>query len=34
MIDHVVRDCAGSKAFYEKALAPLGVRLVAEFHGK
>jgi catechol 2,3-dioxygenase-like lactoylglutathione lyase family enzyme len=34
MIDHVVlvvRDYAASKAFYEKALAPLGVKLVAEY---
>src|SRR4051794_23558985 len=35
MFDHVslvVQDFPVSKAFYEKALAPLGVRLVAE-HG-
>ncbi len=34
MFDHValvVRDFAVSKAFYEKALAPLGVRPVGEF---
>jgi catechol 2,3-dioxygenase-like lactoylglutathione lyase family enzyme len=34
MIDHVglvVRDYAKSKAFFEKALAPLGYKLVMEF---
>ena len=36
MIDHVtlpVADYARSKAFYEKALAPLGYAHVMEFHG-
>jgi catechol 2,3-dioxygenase-like lactoylglutathione lyase family enzyme len=34
MLDHItfaVTDYARSKAFYEKALAPLGIKLVAEF---
>ncbi len=34
MLDHItltVADYARSKAFYEKALAPLGVRLTAEY---
>jgi catechol 2,3-dioxygenase-like lactoylglutathione lyase family enzyme len=34
MIDHItlaVTDYARSKAFYEKALAPLGMKLIAEF---
>jgi len=37
VIDHVglrVRDCAASKRFYEKALAPLGYKIVMEFAGK
>jgi catechol 2,3-dioxygenase-like lactoylglutathione lyase family enzyme len=36
MIDHVilnVRDYAASKAFYTKALAPLGIEVVLEFEG-
>jgi catechol 2,3-dioxygenase-like lactoylglutathione lyase family enzyme len=35
-IDHVsipVADLAAARAFYEQALAPLGVQLVAEFPG-
>jgi catechol 2,3-dioxygenase-like lactoylglutathione lyase family enzyme len=34
IIDHIginVADCARAKAFYSKALAPLGISLVAEF---
>jgi len=34
MLDHItiaVTDYARSKAFYEKALAPLGVKLISEF---
>jgi catechol 2,3-dioxygenase-like lactoylglutathione lyase family enzyme len=34
MLDHIsvsVRDYAKSKAFYEKALAPLGITLIMEF---
>jgi len=36
MLDHVgieVSDLARSKAFYEAALAPLGIRLLMEFEG-
>ena len=36
MIDHVVlgvRDVAASRAFYERALAPLGVGVVLDFPG-
>ena len=36
MIDHLtltVRDVAKSRAFYEKALAPLGYRVLMEFEG-
>ena len=36
MLDHVgveVTDFARSKAFYEAALAPLGIRLLMEFEG-
>ena len=36
MIDHVsirTRDLARSRAFYEKALAPLGYKIVMEFEG-
>ena len=36
MIDHVgieVSDFERSKTFYEKALAPLGIRLLMEFEG-
>jgi catechol 2,3-dioxygenase-like lactoylglutathione lyase family enzyme len=36
MLDHVgfaVADYERSKAFYEKALAPLGLRLLMEFSG-
>jgi catechol 2,3-dioxygenase-like lactoylglutathione lyase family enzyme len=34
MLDHVtltVTDYAASKAFYERALAPLGIKLISEF---
>ncbi|MEP7162714.1 MAG: VOC family protein [Candidatus Moraniibacteriota bacterium] len=37
MIDHVslyVKDFVKSKAFYEKALAPIGYKLLMEFDGK
>jgi len=36
MFDHIglnVRDYAGSRAFYERALAPLGYSVVMEFEG-
>lgn len=36
MLDHVgieVSDLARSKAFYEAALEPLGIRLLMEFEG-
>ncbi|HEU4393679.1 MAG TPA: VOC family protein [Solirubrobacterales bacterium] len=36
MLDHVgfeVSDLARSRAFYEQALAPLGIRLLMEFDG-